>query len=182
MLFAQADAPVTFVQKLDKFFGDAVSAVWNVELIVMLAASGILLSLLALGGKGIIQFKGFFHAIKVVRGKYDDPNDPGEISHFQALCTALSATVGLGNISGVAVAIGVNPLSGETGSVWGQLAIVLATLFYALAGVWGRVRLSSYQAVQGACGMLLCSAVLSVPLALLLARARPGVRSIARAQ
>lgn len=71
-------------------------------------------------------------------------------------------------VSGVAVAIGVNPLFGETGSVWGQLAIVLATLFYALAGVWGRVRLSSYQAVQGACGMLLCSAVLSVPLALLL--------------
>ena len=71
-------------------------------------------------------------------------------------------------VSGVAVAIGVNPLSGETGTVWGQLAIVLATLFYALAGVWGRVRLSSYQAVQGACGMLLCSAVLSVPLALLL--------------
>lgn len=71
-------------------------------------------------------------------------------------------------VSGVAVAIGVNPLSGETGSVCGQLAIVLATLFYALAGVWGRVRLSSYQAVQGACGMLLCSAVLSVPLALLL--------------
>ena len=71
-------------------------------------------------------------------------------------------------VSGVAVAIGVNPLSGETGSVWGQLAIVLATLFYALAGVWGRVRLSSYQAVQGACGMLLCSAVLSVPFALLL--------------
>ena len=71
-------------------------------------------------------------------------------------------------VSGVAVAIGVNPLSGETGSVWGQLAIVLATLFYALAGVWGRVRLSSYQAVQGAYGMLLCSAVLSVPLALLL--------------
>ena len=38
-------------------------------------------------------------------GKYDNPNDPGEISHFQALCTALSATVGLGNIAGVAVAI-----------------------------------------------------------------------------
>ena len=38
-------------------------------------------------------------------GKFDDPDDPGEISHFQALCTALSATVGLGNIAGVAVAI-----------------------------------------------------------------------------
>ena len=71
-------------------------------------------------------------------------------------------------VTGVAVAIGVNPLSGQTGSVWGQLAIVLATLFYALAGVWGRIRLSAYQAVQGACGMLLCSAVLSVPLAIIL--------------
>ena len=79
-----------------------------------------------------------------------------------------SSAVPDAGVSGVAVAIGVIPLSGETGSVWGQLAIVLATLFYALAGVWGRVRLSSYQAVQGACGMLLCSAVLSVPLALLL--------------
>ena len=71
-------------------------------------------------------------------------------------------------IIGVAVAIDVNPLSAETGSVWGQLAIVLATVFYALAGVWGRVRLSAYQAVQGACGMLLCSAALSVPLAFIL--------------
>ena len=71
-------------------------------------------------------------------------------------------------VTGVAVAIGVNPLSGQTGSVWGQLAIVLATVFYALAGVWGRIRLSAYQAAQGACGMLLCSAVLSVPLAIIL--------------
>ncbi len=71
-------------------------------------------------------------------------------------------------VTGVAVAIGVNPLSGETGSVWGQLAIVLATVFYALAGVWGRIKLSAYQPVQGACGMLVCSALLSVPLALVL--------------
>ena len=68
-------------------------------------------------------------------------------------------------VSGVAVAIGVDPLSDQTGSVIGQLAIILATLFYALAGVWGRVKLSSYPAVQGACGMLICSAALSVPLA-----------------
>ncbi len=48
----------------------------------------------------------FKHAIDVVRGKYDNPEDEGEISHFQALTSALSATVGLGNIAGVAVAIG----------------------------------------------------------------------------
>jgi len=47
----------------------------------------------------------FRHAIQLVRGKYDKPGEAGEISHFQALATALSATVGLGNIAGVAVAI-----------------------------------------------------------------------------
>ncbi|NOX86748.1 MAG: alanine:cation symporter family protein [Chlorobi bacterium] len=52
-----------------------------------------------------INFRGFKHAIDLVRGRYDDPDDPGEVSHFQALTTALSATVGLGNIAGVAIAI-----------------------------------------------------------------------------
>ncbi|MGC6470428.1 MAG: alanine/glycine:cation symporter family protein [Flavobacteriales bacterium] len=54
-----------------------------------------------------VNVRGFKHAIDLVRGKYDDPNDKGEVSHFQALATALSATVGLGNIAGVAVAISV---------------------------------------------------------------------------
>ncbi|MCC5877201.1 MAG: alanine:cation symporter family protein, partial [Candidatus Sumerlaeia bacterium] len=45
------------------------------------------------------------HAFEVVRGKYDDPDDEGEVSHFRALTSALSATVGLGNIAGVAIAI-----------------------------------------------------------------------------
>ena len=52
-----------------------------------------------------INIRGFKHAIDLVKGKYDDPKDEGEVSHFQALATALSATVGLGNIAGVAVAI-----------------------------------------------------------------------------
>jgi len=52
-----------------------------------------------------IQFRKFGHAIQVIRGKYDRPDQAGELSHFQALCTALSATIGLGNIAGVAVAI-----------------------------------------------------------------------------
>ena len=71
-------------------------------------------------------------------------------------------------VIGVAFAVGVNPFLGQTGSILGQLAIVLATLFYALAGVWGRAHLSVYQALQGACGMLICSAFLSVPLAVML--------------
>lgn len=54
-----------------------------------------------------INVRGFFHAIALTKGDYDNPEDEGEVSHFQALSSALSATVGLGNIAGVAIAIGV---------------------------------------------------------------------------
>jgi AGCS family alanine or glycine:cation symporter len=53
-----------------------------------------------------ISVRAFWHAIRLTRGDYDDPNEIGEVSHFQALASALSATVGLGNIAGVAIAIG----------------------------------------------------------------------------
>jgi AGCS family alanine or glycine:cation symporter len=56
---------------------------------------------------GFINIRGFKHGLDLVRGKYDDKSKPGEVSHFQALASALSGTVGLGNIAGVAVAIGV---------------------------------------------------------------------------
>ncbi len=68
-----------------------------------------------------INFRGVKHAIKVVTGKYDDPNDPGEVSHFQALSTALSATVGLGNIAGVALAVSI----GGPGAVFWMMAAAL---------------------------------------------------------
>ncbi len=54
---------------------------------------------------GFINFRGFWHAIRLTKGDYDDPKDPGEVTHFQALSSALSGTVGLGNIAGVAIAI-----------------------------------------------------------------------------
>ncbi|MEZ6063830.1 MAG: alanine/glycine:cation symporter family protein [Planctomycetaceae bacterium] len=54
-----------------------------------------------------INLRGFWHAVKVTSGKYDDPTDEGEVSHFQALTAALSATVGLGNIASVAIAVGI---------------------------------------------------------------------------
>ncbi|MGE0554655.1 MAG: alanine/glycine:cation symporter family protein [Gemmatimonadales bacterium] len=56
---------------------------------------------------GFINIRGFSHAVNVTRGRYSNPDDQGEISHFQALTTALSATVGLGNIAGVAIAVSV---------------------------------------------------------------------------
>ncbi|SDZ82460.1 alanine/glycine:cation symporter family protein [Microbulbifer marinus] len=54
---------------------------------------------------GFPQIRYFGHAIKIVQGKYDKPGDPGDTSHFQALATALSGTVGTGNIGGVGLAI-----------------------------------------------------------------------------
>lgn len=54
-----------------------------------------------------INFRGFIHAVKLIMGKYHDPKSDGEVTHFQALATALSATVGLGNIAGVAIAVGI---------------------------------------------------------------------------
>ena len=71
---------------------------------------------------GFIQIKGFWHSIKLVRGDYSDPNDAGEVSHFQALATALSGTVGLGNIAGVAVAVSIG---GPGATFW----MVIAGLF-----------------------------------------------------
>lgn len=69
-----------------------------------------------------INFRGFKHAIDIIRGKYDDPTDKGEVSHFQALTTALSATVGLGNIASVAIAIVVG---GPGATFWMILAGLL---------------------------------------------------------
>lgn len=54
---------------------------------------------------GFIQVRRLGHGFAVATGRYDDPNEPGDVSHFQALTTALSATVGIGNIAGVAMAI-----------------------------------------------------------------------------
>jgi AGCS family alanine or glycine:cation symporter len=71
---------------------------------------------------GFVQFRLVGHAIQVTRGKYDDPDDKGEVSHFEALSAALSATVGLGNIAGVAIAISIG---GPGATFWMILAGVL---------------------------------------------------------
>jgi AGCS family alanine or glycine:cation symporter len=83
-----------------------VGYVWNWPpqapiLAVVLLGTGLFVTLRL----GFIQVRGFRHAIDIARGKYDDPNDEGDLKHYQALTTALSATVGIGNIAGVAIAI-----------------------------------------------------------------------------
>ncbi|MDP3312285.1 amino acid carrier protein [Lutibacter sp.] len=90
----------------------------NIPFIVIWLSIGALFFTIRMG---FISIKGFRHAIDLARGKYDDPNAPGEVTHFQALATAVSGTVGLGNIAGVAVAIS---LGGAGATFW----IILAGL------------------------------------------------------
>ena len=70
-------------------------------MVVILLSFGIFITIRL----SFIQIRHFKHGLKVVTGAYDDPDDDGDINHFQALSTALSATVGIGNIAGVALAI-----------------------------------------------------------------------------
>jgi alanine or glycine:cation symporter, AGCS family len=69
-----------------------------------------------------ISFRAFKHALELIRGDYSNPKDAGEVSHFQALATALSGTVGLGNIAGVAIAVS---LGGPGATFWMILAGLL---------------------------------------------------------
>jgi len=76
-----------------------------------------------------IPYKYFRHSINIMRGHYDNPDDPGQISHFQAVSTALAATVGMGNISGVAIAI---TLGGPGAIFWMWITAIvgMATKFF----------------------------------------------------
>ena len=71
-----------------------------------------------------INIRGFRHSIEIIRGKYDNPNDIGQISHFQALTSALSATIGLGNIAGVAIAVA----QGGPGAVFWMMFIAVFSM------------------------------------------------------
>ena len=110
---------------IDKLLSDISSFIWGFPLIILLIGGGIFLIL----SSRFVPFIYFFHAIDIVRGKYDNSNDQGEISHFAALSTALSATVGMGNIAGVSVAISI----GGPGAIfwmWVSGIIGMSTKFF----------------------------------------------------
>ena len=91
----------------------------NIPLVLVWLIAG---AFIFTGYMGFVNIRGFRNAIDVVRGKFDNPKDPGEVSHFQALTAALSGTVGVGNIAGVAVAIS---LGGAGATFWIILAGIL---------------------------------------------------------
>ncbi|RNC86331.1 MAG: alanine:cation symporter family protein [Winogradskyella sp.] len=113
------------MELLDQLLSSFSSLAWGLPLLIILIGGGLYLIIRS----KFLPFRYLGHAINVLRGKYDDPNDPGQISHFQALTTALSATVGMGNISGVAVAIAV----GGPGAVfwmWVSAIIGMSTKYF----------------------------------------------------
>jgi len=83
------------------FLGGIDKWVWGNFLAFLLVGAGVFIA----WKFGFVQLRRLGHALALIRGKYDDPKDKGDISHFQALSTALSATIGTGNIAGVATAI-----------------------------------------------------------------------------
>jgi AGCS family alanine or glycine:cation symporter len=113
------------IEKINLFIAAFSSFVWGLPLLILLVGGGLYFLILS----EFLPFRYLRHAIQVLRGKYDDPNDPGEISHFQALTTALSSTIGMGNIAGVAVAITI----GGPGAIfwlWVSGIIGMATKFF----------------------------------------------------
>ena len=113
------------LEALEKIFAAFSDAAWGMPLLILLMGGGFYFMLYS----GFLPFRYLGHAINVLRGKYDDPNDPGDINHFEALSSALAATVGMGNISGVAVAIAVGG-PGVLFWMWVSAFVGMATKFF----------------------------------------------------
>ena len=119
----------SFLDKIDNMFGFLVEhlasvlffTLYGFPLIVIVLLFGAILFTIYFK---FINVRGFSHAIDIIRGKYDNPDDEGQISHFQALTSALSATIGLGNIAGVAVAVSL----GGPGSVFWMILIAFFSM------------------------------------------------------
>lgn len=98
---------------------------WGTHLLVLLVGGGVFFAI----SSGFRPYKYIRHSVQLLTGKYDDPNAPGDLNHFQALASALAATVGMGNISGVAIAIA----TGGPGALfwmWVSALVGMATKFY----------------------------------------------------
>lgn len=91
----------SFVDQLSAIISSISSVVWGVPMVALIMSAGLVLSI----RNKFVQFRGLRHSGALISGKYDKEDDAGELTHFQALTAALAATVGIGNIAGVATAI-----------------------------------------------------------------------------
>ena len=113
------------MQQIEKIIIGFADVAWGPWLLVLLLGGGAFF----LCYSRFLPFRFIRHAIDILRGKYDDPSDPGDISHFAALSSALAATIGVGNIAGVAVAVTV----GGPGAIfwmWLSAVVGMATKYF----------------------------------------------------
>ncbi len=112
-------------QLIEDFFVAFAGYAWGMPLLVLLLGGGLFFTIYI----RLIPFRYFGHAIDVLRGKYDKSNALGDINHFEALSSALAATVGMGNIGGVALAM----VTGGPGALfwmWVSAIIGITTKFF----------------------------------------------------
>lgn len=112
------------MQSFNKFVADLAGYVWWPILFLIIGGG-----LAFLFYSRFIQYRYFLHAIHVLRGKYDDPNAPGQISSYKALSTALASTVGMGNLAGVAAAIALGG-PGALFWMWATSFVGMSTNFF----------------------------------------------------
>tara|TARA_Y100000588_G_C14275448_1_gene934133 strand:+ start:1742 stop:3118 length:1377 start_codon:yes stop_codon:yes gene_type:complete len=113
------------MQIIEHFLMAFAGYAWGPWLLILLIGGGFFFLLYS----RFLPFRYFGHAVDVIRGKFDDPNDEGEVTHFQALSSALAGTIGLGNIGGVAIAI----QTGGPGAIfwmWISAIVGVATKFF----------------------------------------------------
>ena len=127
------------MDKLTELSGQLSGLLWGSPLtLALLLGTGFYLTL----KMGFVQFKGFRHSLRIIRGTYAKPDDKGEVTHYQALSTALSATVGTGNIAGVATAI---TLGGPGALFW-----MWVTAFFGMATKFTECTLAlQYREISG---------------------------------
>ena len=110
---------------LEKLASDFASFMWGYPLLILMMGGGIFFTVYS----RFTPFRFFRHGIKILLGQYDNPRDPGDLTHFQALSTALASTVGMGNISGVAVAISMGG-PGALFWMWISAFVGMSTKFF----------------------------------------------------
>ena len=128
---------------IDNFMSDLANALWGTPLVLLLLGGGFYFTIIS----KMVPFRYLSHAVDILLGKYDSNNAPGQLTHFQALSSALSSTVGMGNIAGVAVAI----QTGGPGAIfwmWCTAIIGMSTKFLCSLAIMYRGK-DEYGELQG---------------------------------
>lgn len=111
--------------QIEKFIEYLSNAIWGAPLVILIVGGGIFFTFYC----RMLPFFYFGHALQILRGKYNCKEDPGQITHFEALASALAGTVGMGNIGGVALAIHLGG-PGALFWMWAGALIGMGTKFF----------------------------------------------------